>query len=130
MRSHFYKVHASCLHKSAVASLLLCENKQVAFAMTDGFVGISSEFMGGWIEAISSLGSMAYGANNHALVGQYVQTACIGYILCEIPAIFVWGAAIGPILKLMNFSEEVVFLAESYVYVQVAINMVEGLNGE
>lgn len=98
--------------------------------MIDVIVGISSEFTGGWIEAISSLGSMAFGANNYELVGQYVQTACVGYILCEIPGMFVWGVSIGPILKLMDFSEEVVTLAEGFVYVQVAQNMVEGLNGE
>ena len=47
----------------------------IAFAMVKVIVGISASFMGGWVEAISSLGSMAYGAGNCELVGQYVQVS-------------------------------------------------------
>ena len=51
----------------------------------DMVVGITSEFMRGWVETISSLGSMAYGARNYDLVGQYVQTTMMCYVLCQIP---------------------------------------------
>ncbi len=51
----------------------------------DIFVGVSGEFMRGWVEAVSSLGSMAYGAGNWELVGQYVQASIVGYVLCQIP---------------------------------------------
>ena len=96
--------------------------------MVDIICGVSSEFMGGWIEAISSLGSMAYGAKNYELVGSYVQAACIGFIVCEIPGIFVWGYTIGTILRWMGFDDSVIEIAEGYVWVQVAINMMFGVN--
>lgn len=98
--------------------------------MVDILCGISSEFMGGWVEAISSLGSMAFGARNYELVGLYVQTSCIGYIICEIPALFIWGATIGPILTWMELPVGAVELAEAYVWVHVPINMMKGINGK
>ena len=58
---------------------------QLLCVTTDVVVGVSGEFMKGWVEAISSLGSQAYGARNYELVGQYVQTSLIGYVLCQIP---------------------------------------------
>ena len=64
---------------------------RIAYAITDVVCGISTSFMGGWVEAVSSLGSQAYGAGNYTLVGQYVQTSCLGFVLCEIPMAFVWG---------------------------------------
>ena len=73
---------------------------------------------------------MAYGAENYKLVGQYVQTSCIGFVLCEIPFAFIWGATIDKILILMGFEESVVMLAKDYVLVAVANNMMMGINGE
>ena len=57
--------------------LLICmatlgSDVTVACVMLDVIVNMSSSFTGGCIEAVSSLGSMAYGAENHDLVRQYV----------------------------------------------------------
>ena len=113
-----------------VISQQLGTDAMVAYAMVDVIVGISSSFMGGWVEAISSLASMAYGAENYELLGQYVQTSCIGYVLCEIPFAFVWGMTIGNIILLMGFEEPIAVLAQDFVFVRVAINMMMGVNGE
>jgi len=112
----------------AIISQNLGTDNMVAFAMTDVIVGISSSFMGGWIEAISSLGSMAYGAGNYELCGSYAQCAIIGYAVCEIPMFFTWRFLIGPILRLMGFDDAVIIIAQDYVWVTVAVNMVMGLN--
>lgn len=112
----------------AIISQYIGTDSMIAYAMTDVIVGISASFMGGWVEAISSLGSMAYGAGNFELAGQYVQNACIGYVLCEIPMAFVWGFSIGHIMLLMGFDESIAELSQSFVWVKVAINMMEGLN--
>ena len=96
--------------------------------MTGIITGIGSEFTGGWIEAISSLGSMAFGAGNYELAGQFVQTSWLGYAMCQIPMSIIWAAAISPILLLMGFEETVAELAKEYVLVDVAIKMMEGLN--
>eukprot|EP00579_Thalassiosira_antarctica_P001896 CAMPEP_0201871326 /NCGR_PEP_ID=MMETSP0902-20130614/4272_1 /ASSEMBLY_ACC=CAM_ASM_000551 /TAXON_ID=420261 /ORGANISM="Thalassiosira antarctica, Strain CCMP982" /LENGTH=750 /DNA_ID=CAMNT_0048397275 /DNA_START=148 /DNA_END=2400 /DNA_ORIENTATION=+ len=112
----------------AIISRQLGTDAMVAYAMVGVIVGISSSFMGGWVEAISSLGSMAYGAENYELLGQYVQTSCIGYVLCEIPFAFIWGMTIGNIILLMGFEEPIAVLAQDFVFVRVAINMMTGLN--
>ena len=44
-------------------------------------VGVPGEFRKGWVKAVSSLGSMAYGAQNFELVVQYVQTSIFGFVL-------------------------------------------------
>ena len=111
-----------------IISQNLGTNSMVAYAMVDVFAGVSGEFNGGWIEAISSLGSMAFGARNYELGGKYAQIACVAFVLCEIPMAFVWGFSIAPILRLMGFPEEVATLAATYIWVQVAVNMMKGLN--
>jgi len=90
-------------------------------------VGVSSEFMGGWVEAISSLGSMAFGAGNYELVGQYVQISMIGYTLCQIPMGLIFGATIDKIILLMGFSQEIADLAKEFVWVAVAIDIMDGI---
>lgn len=111
-----------------IISQYLGTDAMVAYAMVDVIVGISAEFMKGFIEAISSLGSMAFGAGNYELAGQYLQTSCILYAACEIPMAAVWRASIAKILLLMGFEGEVAVLAEDFVLVMVAMNIMAGLN--
>eukprot|EP00578_Thalassiosira_sp_NH16_P009081 CAMPEP_0181115382 /NCGR_PEP_ID=MMETSP1071-20121207/21402_1 /TAXON_ID=35127 /ORGANISM="Thalassiosira sp., Strain NH16" /LENGTH=743 /DNA_ID=CAMNT_0023199585 /DNA_START=430 /DNA_END=2661 /DNA_ORIENTATION=- len=112
----------------ALISHYLGTDAMIAFTMVDIIVGISASFMGGWVEAISSLVSMAFGAENYELAGQYVQTACVGYALGEIPMAFVWGFSIRNIILLMGFPDSVADLSQEFVWVKVASNMMEGLN--
>jgi len=100
----------------------------VAYAMVGSIIGVSSSFMGGWIEAISSLGSMAYGARNYKLTGHYLQISFVAYILCEIPMAFVWIYFMGKILLLMGFEESVAIIGHYYVWVAVLINIMTKLN--
>ncbi|KAL7537055.1 hypothetical protein ACHAXR_010152 [Thalassiosira sp. AJA248-18] len=99
----------------------------VAFAMTEVLVGITSSFAGGLVEAISSLGSMAFGARNYKRCGEYLINSCICYMLCEIVFACVWSIAISPAILMMGFGEEVAELAQGYVYVKVAVNLLEGV---
>jgi Na+-driven multidrug efflux pump len=71
---------------------------------------------------------MVYGAENYELVGQYAQAGCVAYVLAEIPMIFFWGFAIEKILALMQFSDHVIALADSYVWVVVVRNILSGVN--
>ncbi|KAL7433750.1 hypothetical protein ACHAXH_002645 [Discostella pseudostelligera] len=112
----------------AIISQNLGTDDMVAYAMVDLIVGVSSSFMGGWIEAVASLGSMAYGAENYELAGQYVQSACICFTLCELPMALLWGSTIGKILLLMGFGESVADSASSFVWVCAAIRIMKGLN--
>lgn len=121
---------ASDLFILAIISHNLGTDSMIAYVMVDVIVGISSSFMGGWVEAVSSLGSMAYGADNYELAGQYVQAASICFVLSMIPFVFIWGMTIGSILQLMGFNEQVQVLANEYVYAIVIMDMIDGVSGE
>jgi Na+-driven multidrug efflux pump len=112
----------------AIISHTLGTDAMVAYAMTDGLVGITSSFMGGWHEAVTSLVSMACGAQNYDLAGQYVQIACISYVLCEIPVGCIWVATMSKILLLMGFDDSVAMLGQDFVWVRILINIMTGVN--
>jgi len=119
--------NASELIILAIISHTLGTDAMVAYAMTDGLVGITSAFMGGWHEAVTSLASMAYGARNYELTGKYVQVSCILYITCEIPVAFVWAITMRHLVLLMGFEQSVANFAQGYIVVRLLSNMVLGL---
>ena len=112
----------------AIISNTLGTDDMVAYSMTYGVVGISFACMGGWHDAVTTLVSMAYGAENYELAGQYLQTACISYILCEIPMGLIWYLTMDKILLLMGFGVSVVQLGHGFVWVRVLVNMMTGIN--
>ena len=112
----------------AIISHSLGTDSMVAYCMATGIIGITSSFMSGWIEAVNSVGSMAYGAKNYVLTGKYVQIACILYILCELPMAVVWYYSIEKILLLIGFDETIAAIAQKYVLVTLFTNIIIGLN--
>ena len=112
----------------AIISNTLGTDDMVAYSMTYGVVGISFACMGGWHDAVTTLVSMAYGAENYELAGQYLQTACIMYIVCEIPMGLIWYLTMDKILLLMGFGVSVVQLGHGFVWVRVLVNMMTGIN--
>ena len=120
--------NASELVVLAIISHSLGTDDMVAYAMVGSIISVSSSFMGGWVEAISSLGSMAYGARNYKLTGHYLQISCVAYTLCEIPMACVWFLYMGKILLLMGFDESVAIIGKNYVWVGVLITMMSKLN--
>jgi MATE family multidrug resistance protein len=119
---------ASNLVELSIISQTLGTDAMIAYVMVQTIVGISSSFFGGFVEAVTTLSSMAYGAENYKLAGQYVQAGGVLYVLCEVPLVFVWRIAIGKIILLMGFDELVAALAEEYVLIQVAMYMMNGMN--
>ena len=119
---------ASNVVELSIISQTLGTDAMIAYVMVQTIVGITSSFFGGFVEAVTTLSSMAYGAENYKLAGQYVQAGLVLYVLSEIPLIFVWRVAIGKIMLLMGFDELVVALAEEYVLIQVAMYMMIGMN--
>ena len=120
--------NASNIAILAIISHSLGTEDMVAYAMVGSIIGVSSSFLGGWVEAISSLGSMAYGAGNYKLTGRYVQISCVFYTLCEIPMGFLWFQYMGKILLLMGFDESVAMIGQNYVWVAMLITIVSTLN--
>jgi Na+-driven multidrug efflux pump len=112
----------------AIISHSLGTDDMIAYAMVGLITGVTSTFLGGWIEAISSLGSMSYGARNYKLTGQYLQVSFIAYTLCEIPVALIWSQCMGKIILLLGFEESVAFIGQNYVWVGLLINIMSNLN--
>ena len=111
----------------ALVGRALGTNAVIAWIMVDTVMGTTATFTGGSLEAITSLGSMAYGAGNYVLVGQYVKTSYLIYVVCELPLSIAVGWYIGPILEALGLGESVANLAISFVWFQVWMNIVGGL---
>lgn len=112
----------------AIISFYLGTEAMVAWALVDIIVGISSEFLGGFIESVSSLTSMASGAGNNRLCGEYVQIITWFYVLCQIPFIFIWSFSMESIMLLMGFDEYTSLLAKDFARVAIFVDIVEGVS--
>ena len=109
-------------------SQYLGTDAMVAYALVDLTVGTSSAFLGGFVEAVSSLGSMAYGAKNYFAAGQYVQLAMIFYVLCQIPFFIVWGRFMKDIIVFFGFDETTAEMASKYVWVVLPLDVIGGIH--
>lgn len=74
------------------------------------------------------MGSMAYGARNYELAGQYLQGSIIIYVICEIPMMIFWGIVTDKLILWMGFDESVAALAASFVWLYMPIQIMEGIN--
>jgi len=108
-------------------SQYLGTDAMVAFAIVDLTVGTTSAFLGGFVEAVSSLGSMAFGAKNYFAVGQYVQLAVVFYVSCQLPFLLVWGKFIKEIILLFGFDETAAEMASKFVWVALPLQIIEGI---
>lgn len=88
-----------------IVSHRLGTDSLIALAMVDIFLGTTAEFVGGWVEASSSLVSMAYGAGNYRRAGQYLQVSVLGYVLGQIPMAILWGFATKPLILFLGLGE-------------------------
>ena len=98
----------------ALVGRALGTNAVIAWVMVDTVMGTIATFASGSLESITSLGSMAYGAGNYVLVGQYVKTSYLIYVVCELPLSIAVGWYIGPILEALGLGESVANLAISF----------------
>ena len=103
--------------KIGIISQYLGTSAMIAYAIIDLTVGTSTALLGGCIEALTTLASMAFGAENYHAVGQYVQLATVCYTLGQIPFIFIWGYFMKDIVLLFGFNEETAELAARFVWV-------------
>ena len=112
----------------AIVGFYLGTEAMVAFVLVDIIVGISSAFVGGFIESVSSLTSMASGAGNNRLCGEYLQISTGFYFLFQIPFVFVWSFAVEPIVLLMGFDEYTSSIAKDFGRVAIFVDIVGGIS--
>lgn len=112
----------------AIVSFYLGTEAMVAFVLVDIIVGISSAFVGGFIESVSSLTSMASGAGNNRVCGEYLQISTGFYFLFQIPFVFVWSFAVEPIVLLMGFDEYTSSIAKDFGRVAIFVDIAGGIS--
>ena len=112
--------HASELLMLALISYHLGMDAMLTYLMVYCILGITTSFLMGWVERIDSIVSMAYGAGNHELAGQYVQPLCLCYVFSVIPTLFFWEATLGRIMLLFGIDEAVTNMAQGFVKVHMA----------
>jgi len=112
----------------AIISHYMGTDEVVAYCMVYLMVGVTSSFMGSWVDAISSLGSMAYGAKNYDLLAQYLKVSCLAYTVCEIPCAIIWYCIMDKVLLLMQFNDTIATLGKEYVWVAMSTNIVSYWN--
>lgn len=112
----------------ALISNYIGTDEMIAYVMVSVFVGVSSEFVGGFCEVISSKCSHAFGARNHELAGQYVQISMLAFIIGQVPCALIWGFSIGPILQAFGFSDTQAEIASSWVWIAVCLDTAEGID--
>jgi Na+-driven multidrug efflux pump len=112
----------------AIISHYMGTDEVVAYCMVYLMVGVTSSFMGSWVDAISSLGSMAYGAKNYDLLAQYLKVSCLAYTVCEIPCAITWYCIMDKVLLLMQFNDTIATLGKEYVWVAMSTNIVSYWN--
>jgi len=98
------------------------------FVVVDIFLGTTSEFIGGIIDAQITLLSHAIGAGNNYLAGQYVQISTISYVLLQMPAILFWRYTIYSLIIWLGFDNSIATYAQQYANVAVFCDLVAGIS--
>lgn len=97
--------------------------------MTVGlFVGLTSDFLRGFIESMATLCSQAQGSGNRILVGNYIQLATVFFVALNIPFAFMWIAVIDDLMEWLGFDEETASIAKEYTSIIVFVNIIDGVN--
>jgi hypothetical protein len=110
----------------AVIGKMIGTREVSAYVIVTMWVELSSEFVGGFHEALFPLGSQAIGARNKPLAGSYVQIVVILFTVSFLPFCIFWIIFMGAILRWYEMDEETVRIGVQYTYILVLHAMVDG----
>lgn len=99
-----------------------------AYVIVDLMAGLTTDFIGGFQEALTTLCSHAVGAGNRKLAGQYVQIAATLFTACNIPIFLFWIFLIGPTIRWFGYDEETVKIGEDYILLYLFDSYLEGMD--
>ena len=111
----------------AVLSHFLGTNAVTAYVLVDLFLGLTDEFIGGFIQAEGTICAHAYGAGNNFLAGQYVQISMLLYIANSIPFLLMWAYAMGDALRALGVNEDVQAIGVEYTKVAIFSYLIDGI---
>mmetsp|Transcript_920 Transcript_920/g.1132 ORF Transcript_920/g.1132 Transcript_920/m.1132 type:complete len:717 (+) Transcript_920:41-2191(+) len=87
-----------------------------AYVLVGILVGLTDDILYGPINACTTLCAHAVGAGNNHLAGQYVQGACLIYLILNIPAIVFWTNYMYHFVLYLEWGDEIIAtLAQVFV---------------
>ncbi|CAB9522405.1 Protein DETOXIFICATION [Seminavis robusta] len=112
----------------AIIGKLIGTTEATSYVIVDMLIGLTDEFVGGFISALTTLCSQAAGANQNKLCGQYVQMAMILYILFSLPFMYVWWAYTEDAIYWLGFDETAATMGSEFAKICIFSTLVEGIN--
>lgn len=111
----------------AVIGRLIGTREVSAYVIVNLLVELTSEFVGGFHEALATLCSQAIGAGNKELAGTYVQIVTLLYTIFFIPFMIFWALYMDAVLRWFGFDEETVQIGKHYCYILTVDLLFDGV---
>lgn len=99
-----------------------------AYIVVDLVVGLTTEFMRGFQDALITLCSQALGAENNVLTGQYVQMTVIISTALYIPIFIFWYFMIKPTMSWFGLDQETVDVGQDFAILLLLSSLIHGLD--
>ena len=99
-----------------------------AFVVVNLLVELTTQFVGGFHEALCTLCPQAIGAKKHRLAGKYVQIATILYVVTFIPFALLWVAIIDDAIRWFGFDKETIEMGTQYAYLLLFDSLINGVS--
>ena len=111
----------------AVIGKLVGTRAVSAFVVVSMLVQLTTKFVGGFHEALTTLCSQAIGAKRHRLAGKYVQIATVLYVVTYIPFALLWVVVMDDAMRWFGFDEQTIHMGMQYGYLLLFDYLIDGI---
>jgi len=98
-----------------------------AYVVVDMMVGLTTQCLSGFQNALATLCSHAVGGERQKLAGQYVQIATICYALCFVPIFVFWAFFVDDVIRWFGFDEETVAIGQDFAILFLFAEFLRGI---
>jgi Na+-driven multidrug efflux pump len=116
------------LARVAIIGKMIGTKEVSAYITVNLFLGLTNNFLGGFVGSLSTLCSQAVGNKNDVLAGQYIQLAFGFYTLFSLILMTMWSFLIDSTLEWLGFDEETVSAGVDYSLVYIFVGLCNGVN--
>jgi hypothetical protein len=112
----------------AIIGKLIGTKELSAYVVVDLLVGLTTQFFGGFQDALTTLCSQAVGVGNRKLAGQYVQISAFIYTTCFIPVFIFWYFFVDDTIRWLGFDDEVAQMGRDFALLFMFSEYLEGIS--
>jgi Na+-driven multidrug efflux pump len=99
-----------------------------AYVLVMLFVGLTTDFVGGFYYSLATLLSHSIGAENSSLTGQYLQLSIIYFVLFSIPFVIMWYLLMEPTLLFLGLDSKTAKMGQEFTAPVVFSGIFHGVN--